>query len=443
MNKIVPLTLICVTLSCAEKHPQDTRVQRVKVVRAETRMSQDELVLLGTAAYREKADIYPPFDAILEDFPFQEGDEVRAGQILAVLDTELLSAQLDEMEAERDSKAALYRLACEKLKAGEREVRIRLTSIETAKARLLKAEADFNLLSSRYEKRRKLFEAGGVSAETLETLFAEYEKARASVIEAESEISMLAEGYRDENILRAGLPLPSSEEERLAVLTELNTLSLAAERDASMHELKRSEKAAERVRLLIEKGVLRSPISGVIAGRYAETGERVTQEKKLCTVFNADSVYVDIDVSEKDLETLSEGGEASIRSDNDETERKGNIVSILPFISPETRSSRVRILTENSLGRLKPGQYVKVRIPRGDPVAVVSIPIEAAILGMDDTATVFLVRNGRLFKRDITYELEDETRLAADGSLSPGDILCLRPSRSFRDGMPVEVSEVP
>ncbi|HOV63429.1 MAG TPA: efflux RND transporter periplasmic adaptor subunit, partial [Spirochaetia bacterium] len=440
----VSFMIVCsIILSCTKRAlpEREDSITTIEVAHAETRLMKNELVQWGTVTYQKKADIYPPFESTLLNVLVQEGDRVEKDEVLALLDTELLTAQLSEAEAEAASRLSLYQLACEKLNVGERDVRNRITAIEASKASLLKAEAEFSFLQAQYQKRLKLLEAGGISTESLESLFASLEQARASVIEAQGEYDMLTEGYSDKDILKAGLGLPGSEEERIAALTGIHTRTYAAERDAAMYEHERSQKAAERMRLLLKKASITSPLSGVIGARYAEEGERVTPDIRLFTVFNADSVYVDIEVSEKDLDKVKDGQGAVLVCDPGGAEIKGRVTTVLPFINPETRSSRVRVSAENSMGVLKPGQYIPVRIERGSPVAVVSIPKESAVIGADGRALVFIIRNGRLFRKEIPVDESHDDFLTTDGSLEPGDTLCLHPSLSFQDGMRVNISE--
>src|SRR4030095_3347108 len=131
----------------------------VKVVKAEKGAIAAQVTAVGTIWPRERADVAAKISAQIKRMALLKNKVVRAGEIIAVLESRDLQAQRAEAVA-----------ALNEARASERSLvtgTMPKTNAEDRKA-LLDARAKVNNTRATYERRRVLFEKGGISKKELE-----------------------------------------------------------------------------------------------------------------------------------------------------------------------------------------------------------------------------------------------------------------------------------
>lgn len=81
---------------------------RVVVATVETREIGPELTLLGDVEAYTEGDVHTEVEGLVESFPVKEGDFVRAGDTLAILNSSQLSLRLDKFKEDREESRVLY-----------------------------------------------------------------------------------------------------------------------------------------------------------------------------------------------------------------------------------------------------------------------------------------------------------------------------------------------
>src|SRR6185295_10946140 len=145
--------------SGSEEEAEVTPTVSVKVEKAEKGEIAAEVTAVGTIWPREKADVAAKVSAQIKQMALLKNKPVRAGEVIAVLESKDLQAQRSEAVA-----------ALNEARANERSLitgTIPKTDAEDQKA-LLDARAKFNTARATYERRRALFEKGGISKKDLE-----------------------------------------------------------------------------------------------------------------------------------------------------------------------------------------------------------------------------------------------------------------------------------
>jgi multidrug efflux pump subunit AcrA (membrane-fusion protein) len=419
------------------EEPPPLPLERVKTVRVRMEDMRPAVETFGTLTFRAKADVYPAVEGHVEELFAEEGDRVEKGRVLAALSRDRLLLSRDGAASALASKEALLALAEEKLAEGRKAVEARFLAAEKAGAELDRRRTEFMSLSSIYENKKQLFALGGIAEGELETIRNRYLHGKTDLEQAERDLAIQRIGFRDRDIREAGHSIPRNDEERRRLLVELNTRMLRAERNVS--EADRESAAAElkRIDLLLSETKVRSPLSGIVARRGAEAGEKAMPETLLFTIFNTDTVYAAGEVGERDLPDIRTGQEAEVRTEGSPPLR-GRVRLISPFLNPETRSAGVKILLSNPGGRLLPGMFVRITVFTGRPRTVPVIP-ESALLSEEEAFFVFAVRGGRLFKVPVVPG-ERKDGMAAVG-LEKGELIAEKPSRSWREGASVEAVE--
>ena len=214
----------------------------------------------------------------LAEVPVEEGDMVRAGQVVARLENADWRARLAEAEANlRIRDAELLRL----LNGARPEER------REAQAAVTEAEAVITQTRRDLERYDRLGQQGWSSPQTVEKTRREHEVAVARLAEARQHLAVIAAAARDDERQRA-----------------------EAERDLAMAS--RDEAAA-----MLAKTQIESPIDGVVLRKHRRIGEMISeaQDMPVLSVGDTSVLRVRAEVDEADIARLAPGLDAWVRAD--------------------------------------------------------------------------------------------------------------------------------
>lgn len=123
-----------------------------------------------------------------------------------------------------------------------------------------------------------------------------------------------------------------------------------------------------------------SPVGGVVIEKTVTQGEAVGPDKVIFMVADLSTLWVVIDVYEKDMSRLRVGAavKASVTAFPDKT-FKGRISYIADVVDEKTRTEKARVTIDNSGGLLKPGMFATVvtEARSGAAEKLMAVPDEA------------------------------------------------------------------
>ncbi|MBX3271141.1 MAG: efflux RND transporter periplasmic adaptor subunit [Sandaracinaceae bacterium] len=155
----------------------------------------------------------------------------------------------------------------------------------------------------------------------------------------------------------------------------------------------------ERSDTPIRRMTLRSPIAGEVIERYAHLGQVVSTTAPVLRVADLSSVWVTLEVYERDLTRVRVGDTVDIISESYPGETFAGTVSYLDAtIDERTRSAGVRIVVQNEDRRLRPGHFVHAMLTSGDEQRRGLMLPRRAIVQLDGLPTVFVSRGERRFE---------------------------------------------
>lgn len=143
---------------------------------------------------------------------------------------------------------------------------------------------------------------------------------------------------------------------------------------------------------------VRSPIGGTITEKHAIVGELSDPSKSLFTVADLSSVWVQVDINEKDLAKIHKGQAATVTVGAfPDLKLKGRITYIADLVDQATRTVKARIEVANPGRRLKPEMFATVELAlAADAPPVLAVP-EDALQDLDGKRVVFVAESDSEF----------------------------------------------
>jgi cobalt-zinc-cadmium efflux system membrane fusion protein len=200
-----------------------------------------------------------------------------------------------------------------------------------------------------------------------------------------------------------------------------------AEHEALRAERRAAEKAVAALGASLgsEVGILmlRSPIAGRVLLANARRGQTVEPSDTLFEVADLSTVWVELNVFERDLDRIREGDVVEIVAAAGAGKAvKGTLAHVSHTVDPNTRSAIVRVEVDNREGLLRPGQSTTARIQSHGPAAkVLAIP-KAALTFVDGKPTVLvLLGPGLVEPRAIVLGPDDGEQVSIRDGLHAGE----------------------
>jgi len=380
------------------------RVTRVEVVKLEPARIEDWLDLPGELEPEQVVTVGAEVGGRLEWRGPKEGDPVRRGERLALVNRERL------VLAERQASLALEQAT----RAAER------ASIGVGQARTAAAQALEQQKKSRAVREKALAD-----------------RARAKALTEEK----LAPNSYLEGIETA---LTAADADLATVDGSVQAAAAAVEAAAADHAAARSriESAAaglEETRLWLRKSEVLSPIDGTVSHTYLEQGEIAEINKPLFTLVATARVKAVFPLPERDAALFAKGMPAAVTVASLAPEPIAGKVSLVGVAADRATSTyRLEVDLPNAAGRLKPGMLAKLRIMRTFADGAVAVPLFAVMRGNGGTHA-FVYDNGAARRREVTAGIIDGDRQQIIKGLAPGDLLIVKGQRELEDGQKVSL----
>ncbi len=271
----------------------------------------------------------------VERMMFDEGDRVKAGGLLAVLDKETFEEEL----ALREAQVSEARAKLAKLEAGSRP-----QEIERARADVEAGEAALENARARYGRQETLVRKDFASEAAFDNAVEQLEQARARLRSARQTLDLAIEGPRKEDIAAAEAALEAAQAQKEAAQTALE--------DASLH----------------------APEDGVILTRAVEPGAIVSAGTPVYTLSLSAPVWVRAYVPEPQLGLVSPGTPVEVITDTKPDQPyEGQVGFVSPVAeftpksveTPELRADlvyRFRVVVKDPDDALRQGMPVTVRL---------------------------------------------------------------------------------
>jgi HlyD family secretion protein len=370
------------------------RPPQVAVARAEQRDVVPAVQGVGTVEAKTVVKVAAKITGRLVAVLVDQGDPVRAGQIVARLDPAEHEAQVQQAEA----TAQRARLAVASQEVQLSKVR---ASIESAEAALARVRAAESLSRVNAERWRQLHREGGVSR-----------------VEMDIRVTEAATATQD---------VRSAEAQRRAAEAELAVAR--ASLDTLRQEVRVAEAGLAATRARAADTEIRSPLDGVVVLRELESGATVNPGTAILKIADPQSGWVTVHVDEREVGAVRVGDPAdvSLRSLPGQSLR-GRVARIQRESDRVTEQLAVDIAFEQRPDRLTLGEQAEARIRPPGRKGVTAVPAGALIRTAEGVVT-WTVAGGRLALRSVRVGLVDAEGWAEVDGVRAGEEVVVGPGR--------------
>lgn len=267
-----------------------------------------------------------------------EGQKVNKGDILAVLNSDELSHQLEITKAKCKAVSA-------KLSLYERGYR--KEEIEQAQANVKKLTENYDLSELSYKRVNELYRSKSISVQEKDNALFNTKMIKAQLDEAKAKLSQMKTGFREEEITQA-----------------------KAENEGCMAELKMLDYK------ISEQGVIKAPFTGSIRTSFREEADYVTPSQSVFEIVKTDKKRIAVYATYEQLPFIHTGNKAFIKNGSDkDVEGVVTYISDTAMFTPKTVQTHdlradlvyeIRVETSDKDDILKFGQPVTVVFTHAD-----------------------------------------------------------------------------
>ncbi len=400
-----------VLISCTQKQPPPAVTPEVSVVTVQLQQVVLTTELPGRTCAHLVAEIRPQVTGIVQKRLFEEGTDVRAGNVLYQIDPAPFQATYNNAAA----NLAGARRAAEKARA----------ALEASKAGVVRQKATLELARTNRWRYEELFKRQVISALQRDQAVTDCDVAEATLKSNEAQVR--------------------NDEEGVAVAEAA---------------VKQAEAATETARINLGYTKVVAPITGRIGKSTVTVGALVTgggatqQPTALTTIQQLDPIYVDVPQSTTELLRLRRRMEEGQLHHNGKDQSKVRLIledgSTYPLegtlqfrdvtVDSTTGSVTLRVIVPNPKSLLLPGMYLRAVIQEGINKEAMLIPQQAVSRDpMGNPITLIVDGDGKVAQRTLTLDRAISDRWLVASGLAPGDRVIVEGLQKVRPGVSVKV----
>jgi len=257
----------------------------------------------GTVAAADLLPVLPRATGIqIQQVLVDEGDTVRAGQTMAILDNSVLQAQLNQAQAQQASAEAI--------------VRQKQAAVAQARATLVEAQTNRNRYAG-------LASQGAIS--------------------------------RQESESRNTAAATAQEQVRLA----------QADVSSAQAEVQSRRAQVQQLQTQLAQTLVQAPAAGIVAERIARVGDVANGTQKLFSIIRGGALELQVKLPAIQLASIQPGAAVRVSStSNDRVRLQGQVREIAPLVDPQSRQATVKVDLPSS-PLLRPGMFLQATIASG------------------------------------------------------------------------------
>lgn len=353
---------------------------------------------------------------IIERLVVVEGDQLTAGQPIAVLKHDVAEARVAQAEqAIKTARAQLAQLErgplSSEVDAAVEQVRQAQAQLAQQRAALQQAQQSVAQADAQWYQLQAELDFAAIQLERSETLLernyiarVELDQARMQFRVAERRVAAAQQAVisAQANVQALEAAVQAAQANVRALEARLRTVQTGAtpeEIDVAMHRVEDAEHALLVARQQMAEAIVTAPFAGTVTAITTEPGQAVGTQGVVQLVSTALEIRLDVD--ESNLADLAVAQEAVISSSAFPADTfHGRVAEVGAAVDPARGTVTVKVAPLQPPPWLRPGQTVNVNIITQQTVPRMLIP-QSAISRSGDQTVVFVVENGRALQKAV------------------------------------------
>lgn len=380
-------------------------VVSVKVAKVEKETIAAPVSAVGTIFPRDQATVAAKVSAQIKTMALLKNKFVKAGEVIAVLESRDLVAQRNEAVA-----------ALNQERASERSVTtgtIPQTNAQDQKA-LRDAQAKVRTTKATYERRLALFQAGGISKKDLEASQMDLTTAQNELLLAEQTVVLRTKSLNPNDRALAAAKVQAAQQ-RVATL------------DAQL-----------------SYATIRAPISGIVTDQFQYEGEFAAAGGKLVNIADISQVIVKAPFADTVTAQLKVGDSAKVvPTDTTAEEMTGQVTLISRSSDPLNRTVEVWVTLANGDGRLRANGAAQVTASTLTKDDAIVVPAAAVTLDASNAneGTVMVVDAANVaHETKVVVGIRTADKIEITEGLQGGETVVIEGNYALPDETKVEIA---
>jgi RND family efflux transporter MFP subunit len=387
--------LLCLLIvsGCSRSNSRDTQhaeaatapaAVSVQTAKVESRELQRAVEAVGTLNPNEEVTVSNQVEGVLENLFVDLGDSVRAGQVIAQLDTRELELNVHQQEAALQQELA---------RVGMADPNASFDDAATSQVRL--AEAAFADAKIKLERTRKLAESGVIAQQQLDAQQAQYDGAEAAVRSSRETVRNI----------------------RASIAARKAALALAQKKLADAK--------------------ITAPLNGFVKDRPVAVGQFLRANSPVITIVQNSPLKLHTEVPEGSVAYVRVGRPVQFSVDAfPDRIFEGRITRFSPSVDQQSRTLKLEALVNNSEGLLKPGFFARVTVQTDRKDNVLVVPFES-VVNAAGIEKVFVVENGKVSERVIRSGVRVGNAVEIIDGLREGELVAKSNLENLQQGREV------
>ena len=283
----------------------------------------------------------------------------------------------------------------------------------------------------------------------LERVAAEVKVAHFNLEQSRAELHDALLDYNRKKELTKKAIIPQSQLDAAEARYKKAKAAVAAQQAA----LRSAEAALKEAQVSLEYTIIRAPFDAVVLTKDADVGDIVTPigaaadaKAAVVTIADMDSLQVEVDVSESNIEQVKVGQPCEIQLDALPNDRfRGVVHMIVPTADRSKASILVKAAFLEKDPRILPEMSAKVaflsrQISPGEEKPIEALPV-AAVVNRDGDTAVFVVRNDLAVKTPVHLGRHLDTMVEILNGVKAGDQVVIKPLDKMKSGVKVKIAQ--
>ncbi len=314
----------------------------------------DHVVVADAVLYPvNQANVTAKIAAPVKRILVNRGDHVRAGQVIAELESADLAAAAEESKHQVEQAQSAYDL----LKNA------------TVREDQTKAESDVQIAKQNFDAAKKVYDSRAALQKEGALPQKMVDDARLAMVQAQTQVDIA--------------------QKHLEALTQVSQRESIRGAEAQVNAAKAHY---DGLNIQVSYGIVKSPIAGVVADRSVYAGEMAQPGSPLVSIVDISRLIARANVPVKDAVAIKPGRPARIAGPDGDLAGKVTVVS--PAVDPSTTTVEVWVEVANPDEKLKPGGTVRVSIIAETIQNTIIVPA-TALLNSDEGGEKVMVITGK------------------------------------------------